>query len=299
MKIFSGSSNKSLAEKIAKHLSIQLSPLEVHIFPDGERRVRVETDVVEQDVVIVQSTSTPVDQNYMELFFLIDAAKRNGARSVTVVMPYVGYERQDHIFRSGEAVSLEVVAAIIEGLGVNKVIGFDVHTVKLAEQFGIEFEELTALPIFADFIRDLGCENGVLVSPDMGGVRRVKMLSEFLEGMPYVATVKDRDLENGTIQMSGIEGSIETGTKKAFIIDDMISSGKTAVESAQLLQKHGVEEAYIFVTHPIFSADAPEYLQNSLVKKVFVTDSVFVPSEKHFPKLQIISIADLIASVLH
>src|SRR5579859_2348599 len=127
MKIFSGSSNKPLAEKVAHSLGLHLSPLEVHIFPDGERRVRVETDVLDEDIVVVQSTSTPVDQNYMELFFLVDAAKRNGAKSVTVVMPYVGYERQDHIFRSGEAVSLEVISAIIEGLGVDKVIGLDVH----------------------------------------------------------------------------------------------------------------------------------------------------------------------------
>ena len=298
MKIFSGTSNKPLAEKIARSLEIQLSPLEVHIFPDGERRVRVEADVVDQDVVIVQSTSTPVDQNYMELFFLIDAAKRNGASFVTVVVPYIGYQRQDHIFRSGEAVSMEVIARILDSLGVGKIIALDLHTIKIPEFFSIPFEEVSALPIFAEFIRGLGVENSVLVSPDMGGQRRINILSELLEGMPYIATVKDRDLQSGTIQMSGIEGILPKDTKKAFIVDDMISSGNTIVQSANLLKSLGIEQIYVFATHVIFSDHAPTHLQESLVQRVYVTDSVFIPKEKKFEKLEVFSVAALIAQHL-
>src|SRR5258708_3002860 len=109
MKIFSGSSNRVLSEKVAKEMDLELSSVDMHVFPDGEKRIRIPESILDQDTVIIQSAATPVDQNYMELFFVIDALRRNGAKSVTAVVPYFGYQRQDHVFRDGEAVSLEVV----------------------------------------------------------------------------------------------------------------------------------------------------------------------------------------------
>ena len=307
MKLFSGSSNKPLAEDIVHHLNIPLSPVEIFLFPDGERRVRIEASVLDEDVIIVQSTSTPVDSNYMELFFLIDSAKRSGAKSITVVMPYFGYQRQDHIFRDGEAVSLDVVIKILESLGVDKVISFDLHSIKIPELFHIPIVHLSALPLFAEKIREmlrLHLNKGAtfaqmfLVSPDMGGLRRIKQMSILLDEMSFVATVKNRDLNSGEIEMDTIEGTIEEGKKRALIVDDMISSGKTIVKSSELLIKSGVEEIYVFATHAIFSAEAPEILQNSPVSKVFVTDSVFIPEEKRFEKLEVISLAPEIAKAL-
>src|SRR5260221_598900 len=137
MLIFSGTSNKQLAETIAFYLRIPTSPLEVHVFPDGEKRVRVLEKVVDEDVVIVQPTAPPVDINYMELFFLSDAAKRSGAKSITAVVPYLGYQRQDHIFQEGEAVSLDVVAHALETAGVNKIVTVDLHSIKIPEVFKI------------------------------------------------------------------------------------------------------------------------------------------------------------------
>ncbi|MDQ5900657.1 MAG: ribose-phosphate pyrophosphokinae, partial [Patescibacteria group bacterium] len=131
MKIFSGSSNKPLAEKIAKEFERSLSPLEIFIFPDGEKRVQVQVPVVDEDVVIIQSTATPAAENYMELFFIADALRRNGAREITVVMPYMGYQRQDHVFRTGEAVSLQVVISMLEALKINRVIACDLHSIKI------------------------------------------------------------------------------------------------------------------------------------------------------------------------
>lgn len=296
MKIISGSSNLPLSEKIAEKLHLSLSPVEFHTFPDGEHRVQIQEKVVDDHVVIVQSTSTPVDQNYMELFFLIDGARRSGASKITVVMPYFGYQRQDHIFRDGEAVSLEVVIKILQSLTVNKLISFDLHTVRIPELFTIPVSHLSAVSLFEKKIQETG-EDVVLASPDMGGVRRVKILADLL-GVPYVATVKDRDLETGVIKISSIEGDEKNLRKIAVIVDDMISSGKTMVESAKLLMKHGVEKVFVFATHAVFSQDAPEILQNSEIEKVYVTDSVFVAKEKQFEKLQIISIADLITKEL-
>lgn len=299
MKIFSGSSNKPLAQDIAQHLGIDLSPVEIFLFPDGERRVRLEENVVDEDVVIVQSTSTPVDHNYMELFFLIDSAKRSGATSVTVVMPYFGYQRQDHIFRDGEAVSLDVVITMLEALKVDRVISFDLHSIKIPELFHIPITHLSALPLFAYVIQKSWTkEDTVLVSPDMGGLRRIAEMSRLLDNMPHVATVKDRDLDTGNIVIEKIAGDIALLKKRAVIVDDMISSGKTIVQSATLLQKQGVEEVYVFVTHAVFSKEAPEILQNAPITKVFVTDSVFVPTEKRFEKLEIIPLAPEIAKAL-
>jgi len=296
MKIFSGSSNKPLAEKIAGVLGLDLSPIEIHVFPDGEKRIQIQERVVEDDCIVVQSTAAPVAESYMELFFIIDGLKRSGAKSVTAVIPYLGYQRQDHVFRDGEAVSLDVVVHALESTGADKVIVFDLHSIKIPEVFKIPVASLSALPIFAEKIKEWN--DGFLVSPDMGGLRRIKELSELLDGMDWIATVKDRDLNTGHIVIDKIEGDESKIKKRAFIVDDMIASGKTIVEAAKLLKKKGVEEIFVFATHAVFTKDAPKLLENSLVDKVFVTDSVFVPEDKQFYKLQILSLAEMVAGEL-
>lgn len=299
MKLFSGSSNQLLAQEIARHLDTPLAPVEIFLFPDGERRVRLEETVVDEDVIIVQSTSTPVDHNYMELFFLIDSAKRSGAKSIVVVMPYFGYQRQDHIFRDGEAVSLDVVIKVLETLGVDKVVTVDLHSIKIPELFTIPLVHVSALPLFAYVIEKAWTsQDTTLVSPDMGGVRRIKLLSELLHGMSYVAAVKNRDVDSGEIEINEIEGDKNAIHKRIIIVDDMISSGKTIVKAAELLKKSDVEEIYVFATHAIFSEEAPRILQNSSIKKVFVTDSVDIPKDKRFEKLEIIPLASEIAKYL-
>jgi len=351
MKIFSGSSNKPLAEIIAKALRIRLSKLEIHVFPDGEKRVRVINSIVDEDCIVVQSASTDADKNYIELFFIVDALKRSGAKSVTAVIPYLGYQRQDHVFRDGEAVSLEVVIKILEGVGVDRVITFDLHSIKIPEFFKIPVVHLSALPLFVEKIKESVKDQGalrsfrqfgdssnpvvppssnlarakfsklvsnvplfksaphaktprapvprfsdtVLVSPDMGGIRRIRILSEMLNGMPYATIDKNRDLKSGKIEASKIHGVVK---KKAIVVDDMISTGNTIVAAVDLLSKKGAEEIVVFATHPVFSKDAHILLQKSKVKKVFVTDTISVPKEKLFPKLEVLSVAGIIAQIL-
>ena len=297
MKIFSGSSNVPLAEKIASALTISLSPREIFVFPDQERRVQLQENVVEQDVILVQSTATPADQNYMELFFLADAARRSGSRSITVVMPYMGYQRQDHVFRDGEAVSLEVVIHMLESLHVDRVIAVDLHTIKIPEFFHIPLSHLSALPLFAEVIKknNWDSDGAFLVTPDMGGIRRIKIISELLGNMSYVTIQKDRDLATGSLGISDLTGEVK---KRALIVDDMASSGKTIVQAADMLREKGAEEVYAFITHPIFSHEAPELLQNSIVDKIYVTDSVEVPEAKRFSKLEILTVSGIIAEEL-
>lgn len=294
MKIFSGSSNKPLAGKIAKLLKKELSQLEIHIFPDQEKRVRVLEKVLGEDAVIVQSTSTDADKNYIELFFIADALRRSGVKTVIVVIPYLGYQRQDHLFREGEAVSIDVIVKMLKVVGVDKVITLDLHSTRIPEIFNIRIVHLSALSIFAEKIKEdhLDGDDTVLVSPDRGGIRRIKILSSMLKDMPCAIIEKNRDLARGSISMSKVEGVIK---RKAIIADDMISTGATIVKAADLLSKKGAKEIFVFATHPVFSGNAPKLLQESRVEKVFVTDTIDVSKNKLFPKLEVLSVAEIIA----
>ena len=299
MKLFSGSANHPLADKVASELHTKVSPIELFVFPDGERRVQIQEKVVDELCVVIQPTSTPVDSNYMELFLIVDGLKRSGAKSVTAVVPYVGYQRQDHVFRDGEAVSLDVVIKTLETNGVDKFIAFDFHSIKIPELFKVPVVQLSALPLFAQKIKEQGwlTDGTMLITPDMGGIRRIKLLSEMLDDMPFASVVKNRDLATGVVSSDEIEGDIK-GIKRALIVDDMISSGHTIEAAATLLKKHGAKELFVFATHAIFSEHASYVLQKSMVSKVFVSDTVDIPHEKRFAKLEVISVAESIAEVL-
>ncbi len=299
MLIFSGSSNKSLAKKIAGRLGVSLSQIEIHTFPDKENRVRVIDKVLDKDVIVVQSTGVSPNRYYMELFFILDSLKRSGAQSVTLVTPYLGYQRQDHIFRSGEAVSLEVIVNLIKTLKVDSVISFDLHSLRIEEFFKtkrIKLSHLSALSVFAKEIKRMGGNDLVLVSPDMGGIRRIQLLSELLGNkIPCISIDKTRDLNSGEVTSTKINGEVK---KRAIIVDDVISTGKTLISAAELLKKNGVEEIYVMATHGIFAGDAPEDLENSIIKKVIVSDTIEIRNNRRFNKLQMVSVSPLITKTL-
>ncbi|MBP7832196.1 MAG: ribose-phosphate pyrophosphokinase [Candidatus Levybacteria bacterium] len=296
MKIFSGNSNLPLAHKIASELNLTLSPIEHHTFPDGERRIKLEVSVAGEDCILINPTSPPVESNLMELCFIADAMKGSGANSITAVVPYLGYQRQDHIFRTGEARSLEVVINMMEVSGITRFIGVDFHSIKIPELFTIDVTHLSALPLFAQKIKEItsDMDNSCIVSPDMGGIRRTGLLKEELGGeIEAVAVEKNRDVKSGEISASGIHGNVKN---VCFIVDDMISSGKTIVQCVDELKKAGGKEFYVFATHAVFSKEAHNLLQNSDIKTVFITDSIEVKPEDQFSKLEVLSLAPLISS---
>lgn len=297
MKVFSGNSNKKLALKVASKLGLELSPVEIFVFPDLEKRIRIKENVVGETCVIIQSASIPPDENYMELFIMIDALKRSGAEFVKVVIPYLGYQRQDHVFRDGEAVSLEVIAKILQSVGASEIYSFDLHSPKIPEVFSIPLHHLSALSLFSEKIKkEFEIKDLTLVSPDMGGIRRIKEISQMLGGAPFATITKNRDLGSGEINDSGLDGDVRG--KIAVIVDDMISTGKTIVEAAELLTTNGASRVYVFATHAVFARDAGKLLQHSKVEKVIVTDTIDVPSYNNFAKLEIISVADEVANAL-
>jgi len=297
MLIFSGSSNKPLAGKIARDLNKEISPTEIFVFPDGEKRIRIKEEVLGEDCVIVQSASIPPDENYMELFIMIDALKRSGAKSIKTLIPYLGYQRQDHIFREGEAVSLEVIAEILTRVGMTELFSFDLHSPKIPEIFSVPVHHLSALPVFADKIRkEFNLNDIILVSPDMGGIRRIKQISEELGNIPFATVEKNRDLSTGEINDSGLTGDVRG--KAVVIVDDMISTGITMVEAANLLIESGATKVVVFATHAILARYADKILQESRIERVIVSDTVEVPNFKQFPKLEILSIAKEAARAL-
>jgi ribose-phosphate pyrophosphokinase len=295
--IFSGSSNPSLAKKIADSLNLQIGNIEIATFPDKENRVRVIDPVVGEKVVVVQSTGVSPNRYYMELFLILDSIKRSGAEFTTLVIPYLGYQRQDHIFRDGEGVSLEVIIKILESLGVSRVISFDLHSIKIPELFTVPITHLSAIPLFAREIKTMFSQLSdiTLVSPDMGGIRRVEELSSLLGRGPFVSIEKNRDLTSGSIQSTQINGKVG---KTAVIVDDVISTGESVIAAANLLKENGAQKVYVMATHGVFAGDASKKLQDSIIEEVIVTDSIEVRSNHKFEKLRTISISNEICESL-
>jgi ribose-phosphate pyrophosphokinase len=295
MIFFGDEQNKSLSEGLSTALSTTLNYPEITVFPDGERRVKLSENVVEKDVVFLKTSSITqnVDSLIVETAFLIDAIKRSGADNITGIIPYIPYSRADHVFRDGEAVPLEVVISMFEKAGLTKIIFVDPHTIKMPEMFTIDKINLSALPLFADKIKeiDFDREKSVIVSPDMGGLRRMEQLSEMLGGLPFTSIEKDRDYDTGKIKASGIHGDVE---ETCFIIDDIISSGRTMIQAFDKLSELGAKYIYVFVTHAILSENASQLLENSKAKRIFITDAIPVAREKMFEKLEVLSLAPVL-----
>jgi ribose-phosphate pyrophosphokinase len=291
-------SNKKLSEAIAKRARIEFFYPEVTVFPDTEQRVRIPQTVQGDKVFLLKSILRPVDSSVLQLTFTVDALNRSGADKVIGIIPYIPYMRADHVFRTGEAVPLELVIKMIEDSGLNEIIMVDPHSIKIPEMFKITVHNLSALSLFAKRIKDIEPkrENITIVSPDMGGIRRLEQLDNLLGGgVNQVVVNKDRNYESGEIKVAEYKGKIKG---KCFIVDDIISTGKTVNQAIDTLDQGGAEAVYVFGTHAVFSEDADMILARSKAKEIYVTDSIPVPEEKRFEKLQILSLADLIAQEL-
>ncbi|MBI4091653.1 MAG: ribose-phosphate pyrophosphokinase [Candidatus Levybacteria bacterium] len=289
--------NKSLSESIADKLRAKIIYPEITVFPDTEQRVRIPIEVVGDRVYVLKSINAPVDSAVLQLSFTVDALIKNGADKVIGVIPYIPYMRADHMFRTGEAVPLEVIINMIQGSGLSAIIMIDPHSIKIPEMFKIPVHDLSALPMFAKKIKEIepNSNNITIVSPDMGGIRRLKLLDQLLGGVNQVVINKDRNYESGEVRVAEYEGEIRG---KCFIIDDIISTGKTVVQAIDTLVQGGALKVYVFATHPVFSENASEILSGSNAEKIFVTDSIPVPEDKKFAKLEVLSISDLIAEAI-
>ena len=293
--IFSGNSNKPLASKIAETLSVKLSPAEIIRFADSECRVRIEQDVEGRDVFIIQSLSNPVDEHLMELLLMGDAVKRGEPRKLTAVIPYHGYARQDRIHRPGECLSAQLVAKMIETAGFDKLITVELHNESILGFFKIPVIHLSGLSIFQNEVGKLK-DDIVVITPDAGALKRSQRFAEGLD-LPLALIEKKRDLDQPhKILHMRVVGDV--ADKTAIIVDDVIVTGGTLINAAYLLKQKGVKQVIAVATHADFVGGVDKILKDSPIDQIWVTDTIEIPEEKKFTKLQVCQIAPLVAEAI-
>ncbi|MCY7216829.1 ribose-phosphate diphosphokinase [Streptococcus cristatus] len=271
MKLFSLNSNHAIAEKIAKAVGKPLGKLSSQHFSDGEIQINIEESVRGYDIYIIQSTSFPVNNHLMELLIMVDACKRASANTVNVVMPYFGYARQDRTAAPREPITAKLVANMLVGAGVDRVVSLDLHAVQVQGFFDIPVDNLITIPLFADRYCSMGLtgENVVVVSPKNSGVKRARSLAEYLDAP--IAIIDYGEDEAGRSE-GYIIGDVEG--KKAILIDDILNTGRTFSEAAKILNREGAIEIYAVASHGLFVKGAAELLDDAPIKEILVTDSV-------------------------
>ncbi len=294
IQIFSGNSNRPLAEKIAKKLNIELAGIEVGTFSDGEISVHISETVRGKDLFIVQSTSSPVNENLMELLIMIDAARRASAGRITAVIPYFGYARQDRKARSRDPITAKLVADILTTAGADRVLTMDLHAAQIQGFFNIPLDHLLGGNILYDYFKDRIDEDFIIVSPDLGSVNRARAVASKLNCS--MAIVDKRRPKANAIEVMNIIGDVKG--KKCLMIDDMIDTAGTIVQGAEALYKNGAKEIYVGCTHAVFSGPAIERLSNSHITEVVTLDTINLPEEKKFDKLTVLSSADVFAQAI-
>lgn len=295
LKIFSLSSNRPLAEKVAEVVGVPLGKLAVDRFSDGEIQINIEESIRGDNVYIIQSTSAPVNDNLMELLILVDALRRASANTINVVMPYYGYARQDRKARSREPITAKLVANMLQNAGVNRLIALDLHAAQIQGFFDIPVDHLMGAPLLADyFIKEGVAKDAVVISPDHGGVTRARALAEFLKA-PMAIIDKRRPRAN-VAKIMHIIGNVEG--KKCIMIDDMIDTAGTITLGSKALMEAGATEVYASCTHAVLSGPAIQRLEDSPIKQVVVTDSIRLPKEKQIDKIKQVSIAPLLGDAI-
>jgi ribose-phosphate pyrophosphokinase len=291
--LLSGTANRPVAEEIAQHMGIALADCTVKRFADGEIFVRINENARGRDVFIIQPTPPPAD-NIMELLLLIDAAKRASAARVTCVMPYYGYARQDRKDQPRVAIGGKLLANLIEAANADKLLGMDFHTHQIQGFYDIPVDHLYAAPVLTSYFRDLGLDNPVVVAPDVGAAKMARGFARRMDAS--FAIIDKRRPAANVAEVVQVVGDV-TG-RSCIIVDDMIDTAGTLESVVYALKERGATEIYAAATHPLFSGPAVQRLQSSAVKEVVVTNTLFVPEEKRFAKLRILSIAELLARAI-
>ena len=292
MCIFAGSANRPLAQAVAHRLGFPLSAVSITSLPDSEVHVQVNEVVRQKDVFIVQPCSAPVNDHLIELLLLVDACRRASAHSITVVVPYFPYARQERMARGREAISARVVASMLEMMGAGRIIYVDIHTEAIQGFFTVPVDQLPAYPILADYFRGKPfLEDAVVVSPDVGRARLAGRYAQAL-GLPLVVMQKRRDGFR-RVRTTHVVGDVEG--KTPILVDDIVASG-SVLDQIPVLFEHGARrEVHLAITHPVLLPTALERLDEDWIAELVITDTILVPPAKRHPKLKIVSVAPMLA----
>lgn len=296
VKIFAGNSNLELAKRVAEKCGLELGKSEILRFKDGEIYIEIEETVRGRDVFVVQSTSEPVNENIMELLIFVDALKRASAKTINVIIPYYGYARQDRKSKPREPITSKLVANLLTTAGVNRVVTMDLHADQIQGFFDIPVDHMQALPLMANYFKERGfCgDKVVVVSPDIGGVKRARKLAEKLDCK--IAIIDKRRPKPNMSEVMNLIGEVEG--KIAIFIDDIIDTAGTITNGTDAILERGAVEAYACCSHAVFSDPAVERLEKSGLKEVIVTDSICLPERKRIGKVKIISIDTIFANAI-
>jgi len=288
MKVILGPASTALGEKIAELAGLEKVPVAHRTFPDGESYVRLEDNVQNEQVAIVQTTSTAQDTRLMQLAFMADAAKRNGASKVTAVVPYLAYARQDKVFLQGEGISIETIARMLQAAGVDALVTVNIHAENALSKFPFPAETLSAIPLLAEYFVQKGYKKAFALAPDKGAMYIAEQAQAVLGGE---AGHLDKQRDRHTGQTTQTAKHLNVKGKTVIIFDDIISTGGTIVGAAKILKEQGAARIFTACVHPILVGDAEKRILDTGVEEIVGTDSV--PS--HVSK---VSLAPLIAKAL-
>lgn len=292
LKIFSGSSNKPLADEIASYLKISLGRAEVKNFSDGETWVEIGENVRDMDTFVIQPTSQPANEHLMELLIMTDALKRSSAGRITAVLPYYGYARQERKVQPRTPISAKLVADLISAAGVDRVLAFDLHAGQIQGFFNIPVDHLFAMPVMVEYIKNNIRDDLIIVSPDAGGAERSRAYAKKI-GVPMAMIDKRRPSPNVS-EVMNIVGDVDG--KTAVIVDDMIDTGGTLVKAAEALSKNGAKAVYACATHGVLSGSAVERIEGSVLKEVIITNSIAWKGQSK--KIKVLSVAPILAEAI-
>ncbi len=296
MKILTGNSNKHLSNKISKNLKNKLVNTSIRKFADGEIYIEINENIRGNSIFIIQSVSSPANDNLMELLLCIDALKRSSAKNITAVIPYFGYARQDRKVVPRTSISAKLVSNLITNAGADRVVTVDLHAGQIQGFFDIPVDNLFATPIFAKHIkRKIKNKNIICVAPDVGGVERARALGKKLD--VGLAIVDKRRPSPGRSQVMNVIGNVKN--KICILTDDIIDSGGTIVNAADALVKRGAKEVHVYATHGVFSGDAVKKIKNSKIKNLVITDSIDSSDKlKKVRNIEVLSISILLAEAI-
>ena len=296
LKVFSGNAHPHLAKNICSYLGMTLGDCEVFKFSNDNTFVSFRENIREKDIFLVQPISVPVNEHLMELFIMIDAAKRASAGRITAVVPYYAYGRSDKKDQPRVPITARLIADFITMAGADRVLTMDLHAGQIQGFFNIPVDELTAVPMLARFYQEREIPNLVVVATDVGGNKRAGDTARILD-VPIAIVEKHRIGNEDRVEAANIIGDVDG--KTALIIDDEIGTGGTVVAAANALKEHGAEEIYCCVTHPVFSGHASRILMDSVVQEFVVTDTLELPAEKRDSKVKVLSVASLLGEGIH
>lgn len=291
--LFSGNSNRLLAEKIAKYLEMPLGAAEISYFSDGEIWVKYNQNIRGADVFIIQATNSPA-RNMLELLIMIDAARRASAERITAVIPYFGYARQDRKDQPRVSISAKLMANLITTAGADRVLTMDLHAPQIQGFFDIPLDHLYASTIFCDHYREISMPNLTVVSPDIGGIRLARAYAKRLNAP--LALIDKRRTKHNESEILHIIGEV-TG-RNILIIDDLVDTAGTLYNAATALKKNGAQDIFVACTHPILSGPAIKRLKEAPITKITVTDTVFLPPEKQIDKIQVLTASVLFGEAI-